>query len=123
MWLFLIQLWRKYTWQPKLIAFVVIVVLFLFVYQSCKHKVIESNLQNEIQIQKEATATKDAIAVNKAENVVKESETITNSVINKDSNKFDKNSNVLTDRYCRKMCQYQVEDSSCFEWKKQNKCN
>lgn len=114
---FILAFWNKLSWQPRLIIIAVIVVLLGFGVQYCRNSATETELQNEINRQKEADAQKSKQAVDEAVNKSEQSANKTQTIIKTDSNKFATNAE---DKFCSYMCAEKVDDSSCEAWRERH---
>jgi hypothetical protein len=123
--IFLTQIWNRYSWQPKLIVFGLLLLVIIFGWQYCGNLSTQNDLKEDLQRGKEARATEHQVEVNKAEESVNRAQTNSNQVIRTDSNKYSNNSKVLTNKFCKYMCDQGVLDSSCAEWASENNrsCN
>lgn len=121
--MFILQIWNSLSAWLKLLIIVIAIVISLFVIQSFRHYLETADLKETIQQQKEQRAVETQTEVNKAVEKYANTAEESNKIIHTDSNKFSSDDKVLTDKYCRKfVCDYHSEDSSCFEWKKENSC-
>jgi hypothetical protein len=115
--IFILEIWRKLNWQPRLIIICAVIVLCVFGFQYCRNSITQTELQNEINRQKEADAQKSKQEVDEAINKSEQSANKTKEIIKTDSNKFSTNAE---DKFCSYMCAEKVDDSSCVEWRKRN---
>ena len=123
---FLLLIWNRYTWQPKLILGLLLLVLILGGFLYCSQK------PSEIEQLKEQRATEIRTEINaidnKISNVKQNQENANvayNISVNKDSNKYSSNQTQTTNNFCSSMCKRHILDSTCLKWAEDNqtKCD
>ena len=116
---------RQLSVKTQVMIGLILVTIIGFVYFVHQKNQEKQAVEKELQRQKEAEAQRQTQEINQAKESVNKSETEANKIIQTDSNKFSRNGEELTNKFCDYYCRQGILDSTCSEWAKKNNriCN